>query len=94
MCAKAKEPVPGKAKSTRGEYNSSLQSLLDIWNVLAAHATPDKPLTAGQIAKYLEKDSSTSKKADLNQSYLKDDSEDEKPHDCKTEGAVSSQNAA
>ena len=77
MCAKAKEPVPGKAKFTRGEYNSSLQSLLDIWNVLAAHATPDKPLTAGQIAKYLERDSSTSRKADLNQSYLKDDSEDE-----------------
>ena len=44
------------AKKTRGPYNSSLQSLMDIWNVLAEKASPDKPLTAGQIAKYLEKE--------------------------------------
>ena len=54
MCAKAKEVNAKGEKKTRGSYNSSLQSLLDIWNVLAAHATPDQPLTAGQIAKYLE----------------------------------------
>lgn len=76
MCAKAKEAEPKKAKTSRGEYNSSLQSLLDIWNVLAAHATPDRPLTAGQIAKYLERNDNSVKEA-RNQSYLKEDAADE-----------------
>jgi len=70
MCAKAKESE-GQGKKTRGSYNSSLQSLLDIWNVLAAHATPEKPLTAGQISKYLEKDAPKTVKRAVNKSYLK-----------------------
>lgn len=78
MCAKAKEANSGADKKVRGEYNSSLQSLLDIWNVLAAHASPDNPLTAGQIAKYLEKDSFAGTKGERNQSYLKEDSTDER----------------
>lgn len=77
MCAKAKDTEPQKAKKDRGAYNSSLQSLLDIWNVLAAHATPDKPLTAGQIAKYLERSSAHGVKEARNQSYLKQDALDE-----------------
>lgn len=77
MCAKAKDTEPKKAKKDRGTYNSSLQSLLDIWNVLAAYATPDKPLTAGQIAKLLERDSARSVKQERNQSYLKQDDIDE-----------------
>lgn len=77
MCAKAKETEPKTAKKERGAYNSSLQSLLDIWNVLAAHATPERPLTAGQIAKYLEKDASGGVKGKSNQSYLQQDDVDE-----------------
>ena len=69
MCAKAKESEPKQAKKSRGEYNSSLQSLLDIWNVLASHAAPDRPLTAGQIAKYLER-KAVGAKEERNQSYL------------------------
>ena len=76
MGAKAKEAEPKKAKKTRGEYNSSLQSLLDIWNVLAAHSTPDKPLTAGQIAKYLER-KAVGTKEEWNQSYLQQADDDE-----------------
>lgn len=68
MCAKANNAEkPGK--KVRGPYNSSLQSLLDIWNVLAAHATPEAPLTAGQIAKYLDQGSSKNQRA-VNNSYL------------------------
>jgi len=70
MCAKVKEAESKKEKKTRGEYNSSLQSLLDIWSVLAAHATPDQPLTAGQIAKHLERNA-VGVKEERNQSYLK-----------------------
>lgn len=50
MCAKETEQ-----KKKRGTYNSSLQSLMDIWDVLATHASPDHPLTAGEIAKHLSR---------------------------------------
>ena len=77
MCAKAKEADLNKPKTVRGRYNSSLQSLLDIWNVLAAHAAPNHPLTAGQIAKYLENDAPADPKKKVNQSYLKEDGENQ-----------------
>lgn len=48
MCARE-----NKKKTERGSYHPTLQSILDIWNVLAAHAAPDHPLTAGEISKYL-----------------------------------------
>lgn len=64
MCAKAKEAqskaaaaetaAEGSEKKTRGPYNNTVKSLMDIWNVLAAHASPERPLTSGQIAAYLK----------------------------------------
>ena len=72
MCAKASEPP----KKERGKYNSSLQSLLDIWDVLATYASPNKPLTAGDVAKYLERDAARRKKKEANQSYLHTDPAD------------------
>ena len=61
MCAKAKdtdemETAEGQEKKTRGPYNNTIKSLMDIWNVLAAHASPDHPLTSGQIAAYLKRE--------------------------------------
>jgi len=55
MCAKESDNKQ-KGKKVRGPYNSSLQSLLDIWNVLATRSSHDTPLTAGQIARYLDKE--------------------------------------
>ena len=78
MCAKAKEATADNAKrGKRGHYNSSLQTLLDIWNVLAMYATPEKPMTAGQIAKYMGPKESESAKKVVNQSYLQEGDADE-----------------
>lgn len=36
-----------------GKKSTTIQTILDIWNVLAEHASPDNPLTIAQIADIL-----------------------------------------
>ena len=45
-----------KARVSTEKKSSSIQPILDIWNVLAEHASPEKPLTISQIADILEKE--------------------------------------
>ncbi|MCF2617567.1 WYL domain-containing protein [Oscillibacter valericigenes] len=57
MCAKLKKAAEKSPKepekNRRGAYNSTTKSLIDIWNVLAAHASAERPLTTGEIFRYL-----------------------------------------
>ena len=38
----------GKEKNT-GRKNPPIQTILDIWNALAAHASPEAPITISQL---------------------------------------------
>ena len=52
---KKKEAPVEKQDNSRGSYSNTIKTLTDIWNVLAAHASAEHPLTSGQILEYLDK---------------------------------------
>ena len=38
-----------KEENSTGRKNPPIQTILDIWNALAAHASPEAPITISQL---------------------------------------------
>ena len=45
-----------KEENSTGRKNPPIQTILDIWNALAAHASPEAPITISQLADHVEAD--------------------------------------